>query len=505
MTETSQPPDNEDPQEEPASEGVSMKRRHFANFGSLAVTKFLADLFTFGLFLALSRVYGPDGIGVYSFAMAVVGFFAVAAEFGLTTLMVKDLSQRTERAGSYFGNLLFARLILSVLNLSLLAVVALLLFPDPLTVQAILILGLYQILYYLLDGCLTLATAAEEMHINGLVELSLRVTITAAGIGLAVAGFPLTVVLLVFPAFTAIHLAAVFVLVTRRYVVPVFDISSDFLRAKLKEAIPYALSSFLLLVYSRVDILFLGFMVGEVAVGLYNVAYRVVFGMLIMTYYLSQALFPMASRLFKEDVDRFGALYEKGLRLAILMGVPMTAGMALVADPLILLFYGDEFATSGPILALLGGLILLGFLKNMIGMFLTAGGRQVDRTRSQVWAAITNVGLNAVLIPMFSLVGAAVATLTSETLLVLLYASQLGSLLGGLPHVGGRVVVSLLATTPFVALFLALPGQPLWVIIPASVLIYAGGLLAFPDIRRGELRVLLGILRPAAREGATSP
>lgn len=474
---------------------ISVQRTHLTNFGWLAGTKFAADLLTFALFVALSRIYGPEGIGVYSFATAFVGFFAVVADFGLTTLMVKDMSQKSAPPGFYFGNLLVARIVLSVVNLLLLGTVAVLLFPDPVTVKAILILGTYQILYYLLDGCLAPVTAAEDMHINGLKELSLRLTIAGAGIYMAMTGFDLTTVLLAFPVMTAIHLAVVFALVARSYAAPVFDVSVAFLKEKLREAVPYALSYFFFLLYSRTDILFLGFLVGEVAVGIYNVAYRVVFGLLIVTHYLSQVFFPMASRLFEKDSARAERLYSRALRLAVLFGVPMTAGLALISDRLVILFYGHEFVSAGPILALLAGLILLGFLENMVGMFLTAGGRQVDRTRSQAWAAVTNVALNALLIPAFSVVGAAVATLTSQSLLALLYLVRLRELLGW-PRIGRRLVLALVATTPFVALGMAVPDLPLWAIIPVSALLYTGGLLLSPKIRREELTTLKTLLRP---------
>ena len=53
------------------------------NFGFLTVGKTVGDCFTFLMFVIISRAYGQEGIGQYSFAIAFTGFFAIFADFGL--------------------------------------------------------------------------------------------------------------------------------------------------------------------------------------------------------------------------------------------------------------------------------------------------------------------------------------------------------------------------------------------------------------------------------------
>ena len=50
-------------------------------------------MFTFVLFVVLSRTFGQDGIGQYSFAMALTGFFGLFGDFGLYNLSVKEISR----------------------------------------------------------------------------------------------------------------------------------------------------------------------------------------------------------------------------------------------------------------------------------------------------------------------------------------------------------------------------------------------------------------------------
>lgn len=90
----------------------------FRNFSFLIVGKTLGDVFTFIFFVLLSRAFGQEGIGQYSFAMALAGFFWVFAEFGLYNLSIKEMSRHTGDLGEYYGGIFSLRLILSIQQFS---------------------------------------------------------------------------------------------------------------------------------------------------------------------------------------------------------------------------------------------------------------------------------------------------------------------------------------------------------------------------------------------------
>ena len=89
----------------------------FRNFSFLVVGKVLANATTFILFVFLSRAYGQQGIGQYSFAMAIAGFLIVAADFGLYNLSIKDLSRSLDSISEYYSNVILMRVGLSIFAL----------------------------------------------------------------------------------------------------------------------------------------------------------------------------------------------------------------------------------------------------------------------------------------------------------------------------------------------------------------------------------------------------
>lgn len=104
--------------------------RIFRNFGYLTIGKLFADGTTFLFFLVLARTYGQEGIGQYSFAMALTGVLSVFADFGIQTLSIKNLSRYRDQVTTYYGRLLAVRLLLSAMVISVLLVMAVL-FPFP--------------------------------------------------------------------------------------------------------------------------------------------------------------------------------------------------------------------------------------------------------------------------------------------------------------------------------------------------------------------------------------
>ena len=77
---------------DPAPTGTR-KRGILDNAGTLTISRIASDLFTFAFFVVLSRIFGQEGIGQYSFAMALTGFFGLFGDFGLYNLSVKEISR----------------------------------------------------------------------------------------------------------------------------------------------------------------------------------------------------------------------------------------------------------------------------------------------------------------------------------------------------------------------------------------------------------------------------
>ena len=477
----------------------STLQRFFGNFSSLVVGKVLGDVFTFAFFVLLSRTFGKEGIGQYSFAIALTGFFVVFSEFGLNTLSIKEMSRDNESLLEYFGNILCLRVLLATAVFVLMFAVLPFLGLSREMVVVIIIVGMYQVLYSLVDGVGSIFIARQDMHFVGLVEMSLKMTTAIAGIIAMKVGAGLILVLSVLPAVSFIHLFIVYLIVLKKYGRPVFRLSIVKMKVTLREAVPYGLSMFLIQLNSRLDVVFLGFLMGSTAAGIYNVGYRVVFMILFLPRFIGTTLFPIASKLFMESHSKLQEIYNKALRFSCLVGLPLASGLCLIAPELIRVVFGEEFMESSEILRYLSWLLFLIFIRVMMGNFLTACDRQTDKTKSQFFAACLNIVGNVILIPLLGIKGAAIATLLSESLLVFLFALRTKDTLGW-PKIGSRLAIGSLATLSFVGPLFFYEVRALIVTIPVAVIVYAAVLIFFKETRNNEVQIIVRLLKGGFRK-----
>jgi len=464
------------------------------NFGFLTSGKTLSDVFTFILFIALSRVYGQEGIGQYSFAIAFTGIFAMFSHFGLYQLAVKELSRRTDTFSDYNGAIFSLRLVLTLASAGIMLAIIPFLPFDGQTKLVLIIIGVFQFGYRIADGIAAVFVAREDTHLAGLLEVFLRVVSTLLAVYIILAGGSILLALTALPVVVVFQFVAAYWIAARKYGRPRLVLSPPSLLRVMRDAIPYGSSFVLMELRWRVNIVILGFFVSTAAAGLYNVGFRVVFLLMFISEFASMAIFPQASQLWLKSHDEFRQLYHSTLRLMVLFGLPIAAGVWLLAPDAIQIVFGPEFSESAVILRILASLVLLTFLSRTMEVFLMSGDHQAERAKSQWVAAGVSLVGNLALIPFFGIVGAAVAMLLAEIVFVVLLILYLKPLTGW-PQIGSSTLIGITGVASFLLPFFFLPSFSPTVVIPASIILYLTILVAFKEIRAGEIRTLISLVK----------
>jgi O-antigen/teichoic acid export membrane protein len=194
----------------------------------------------------------------------------------------------------------------------------------------------------------------------------------------------------------------------------------DHQREVLRQSLVWLASGIFFAIYQQADRLMLVWMSGETEAGHYAAAAN-----LVMVFYMVPGIFTsvLLPRMYRQagDLGRQGRMLElrlgSGILLAMLI-VPLLIGLR---RELLGFLYGASYASAAPVLAWLGGTILLRFLSVAYGDLITVAHSQRLRTIAQGAAALANVVLNLVFIPRWGGAGAAAATLCSEGLLLACY------------------------------------------------------------------------------------
>jgi O-antigen/teichoic acid export membrane protein len=430
--------------------------------GSLLKHLFVGAAGTAGLHLAatalavltsvvLARLLGPSGYGAYAFAFAVVNLLGVPAVVGFDQLTIREISAyRTAGETRAAAGLLRRGDQLALLaSLALAGLTALYawLFGagwDPL-LRDVLLIGLPAVpllaLVRVRQGVLQGLQRIVRGQLPETVVLPL-LFLLLVGVFLLLPGRSLDATTTV-----ALHVVAaagtlIFGWLLLRLHLP-DEIASAEPRFRTREwlasAIPLLFVAGLYVVNSKADTVMLAGFKGPEPVGIYNVASR---GAGFVAFFLvagQRALAPTISRLHEEsERERLQRVVTAVVRVVVALTLPVALTFVLAGEWILTWVYGAEFAAGAPALAILAVAYLLAVATGPVGYLLMMTGHERDAARGVGVGAALNVTLNALLIPHWSVLGAAVATGTSMVIFNLVLLWQVRRRLGLRASVLGR-------------------------------------------------------------------
>lgn len=191
--------------------------------------------------------------------------------------------------------------------------------------------------------------------------------------------------------------------------------------SKLKELSkfgnPILLSNLSKFFNRNTDTLFIGYFLGEAALGFYAVAYRVlqvVTQLLVRT--ASQVLTPLLSKL-QHDVEQLRQTFHESLHYTSILSIPVFCGVISLANELVLIVFGDTWIPSIPIMQVLsiGGIIYLVLIFNQ--SVFVAIGRPYWQLRLDGVGVVINV-VTCLIAVRWGLVAVAMAFVFSDAVLI---------------------------------------------------------------------------------------
>lgn len=175
--------------------------------------------------------------------------------------------------------------------------------------------------------------------------------------------------------------------------------------------------------YVALDTTLLGFLCGDAQVGYYEAANkmtRVVVGLITS---VTAVLLPRLSYYIeKRENSAFHNLLEQSFDVLILFALPLTVGLFLLSENIILIISGVQFLPAVSTMCMLSPLVLIiplsGFLGNQI--FLPLGKERIS-LYAMLTGAVVNIVLSVVFIKRFGAFGAAFASVLAETSITVFY------------------------------------------------------------------------------------
>lgn len=177
------------------------------------------------------------------------------------------------------------------------------------------------------------------------------------------------------------------------------------------------------LFYLQIDKIMLGYLSGDISnVSYYDYGEKIVTIPLALITILSTVMMPrIANEYAKKNIGAIRALLIKTGSFSLMFAMPMMLGMAVCANKLIPWYLGNSYSPTISVILLLSPMIITNALSGISGnQYLVATNQTSILLKAYVSAALINVCVNVVLIPRFGCCGAAIATIVSATISIVI-------------------------------------------------------------------------------------
>jgi O-antigen/teichoic acid export membrane protein len=359
----------------------------------------------------LSRYLGVEGFGRFSYLYAFYYFFLALNDFGVNTIVVRELAQNRSRAGELLGSMLIYKMGLSALSV---AIAWLIIFSAGFERQLAGALLLFAAILPL--HSLQIAGALFQVLPDFKTPAILGIVTRLAGLGLVLGAVALKGGLMTIVAIqvvTELLFGAGLVLAARRRVHIQLRFDRQIWSQILRASLPLGLAGIAVAFINRIDFLMLERMAGIRDVGLYSAAYKITslleaFPLLVMT-----VAYPVLARLAKENAGELRGFYRRTSLILAAFGVAVGAACTLLAARFLPLLFGARFDGAVPTLQVLVWASVCVFASLTAGNLLIAAGRERISLVVSVAGVAVNISLNLVLIPRYGTMGAAIATVAA--------------------------------------------------------------------------------------------
>lgn len=414
------------------SEGV---RRIARNSGWLMGERMLTMLLALTIHVWLARYLGPANFGVLSFAIAFVGLFGTFTYLGLSGLVIRDLvsepQARGEILGTVFG-LKFAGGALGVLSI----LVVLFLRPSDSTTRLVVALAAGGLTFQAFRVIELWFASRIEARYSVLASSASAIAAAIMNGSLILAQAPLVafaVVLIVQPAVLAAGLLTVYS--ARGGHISRWRFDPQRAKSMLAQSWPLALASVGAIIYLKIDQVMLGMIAGAEQVGIYAVAARLSEVWYFIPTALALSVFPNLVRSRREGEAIYNSRLQRTYNVLAVLALSIALGITLVSGPVINILYDGRYEDASRILIIHIWASPAMFMGALLSKWLIAEGLLTFSFTRHLLGAVTNVGLNVILIPRYGGAGAAFATLVAYT-----SASYLACFTDSRTRIAGRMM-----------------------------------------------------------------
>ncbi len=451
---------------------MSQVRTIFKNMSWLVVSQIIASICGFIWTIIIARYLGVSDYGILGFAISFTALLGVINDLGISTQVTRNISTDYESAPKYLGNTIPLKSIFGIGTFLLTLAILIIMKSDELTITVTLLFtieGIIKSFTSLLYGSFQ---AYEKGKYQGISNTLLNLILLAfifisifTDIGILGITFSYLIANIITLAYTYLTLI-------RHITKPRFEFDKSFCKTVIIKSLPFAITGLLFSIYYSIDVVMLTQMVGNYATGIYNATYKLISVLTLFYGIYTAVIFPVMSKFYKNDEKLLLISFEKSIKYLMMIIIPLATATVVYSLDIIQLIYGHQYDAASSVLSIIIWTVCLLFISGACNTLLNASYKEMTVTKIYVIAVVFNIVLNFFMIPYLSYNGAAITTVLSDLLIVIIQCYVIYKM-GHRPNKKlyldlGKIIVG----STILGFSLYLLNLNMWIALPVGILIY---------------------------------
>lgn len=366
------------------------------------------------------RYLGPSNYGLVSYAAAYSGFFYSLCTLGLPSVLVKEFQDHPGEEGEILGTSLALRAGSSILSAGLILGVVLVVDRGDLITAAVVALCIVGMVLRIFETFSCWFQSRQESKITAVANLAASV-ITAAYkallliLGKSVAWFAMAT------AVDYLCLAVAFYSAYRRCGGGKLQFSRERGQSLLKKSGHFILPGLMVAVYAQTDKFMLKQLLGQAETGYYATAVSLSTAWCFVLSAIIDAVTPEITEAYGRNKDEFRRRNRQLYAVIFYLSAVVSILLTCFAEPLVAWIYGEAYRKAAGPLRVVTWYTAFSYLGVARNAWVVCENRQKYLIWVYFAAAISNIGLNLLLIPRWGSVGAAVASLVAQVVTAVIF------------------------------------------------------------------------------------
>lgn len=392
-----------------------LKNKEVGNAGWLIGGKVFQMAISLVVGVITARYLGPSNYGLIGYGTAYVTFFSAFCTLGLNSVIIKDFVDHKDEQGEAIGSAIVMRLVSSILSsLMIIGFVSIIDRNEPTTIAVVALCSVGTI-FHVFETFNFWFQSQYKSKITSIATLTAYIITSVYKIILLMIGKDVRW----FAFSTSIDyiVVAVFLYVAyRKFHGAKLRFSIKKSKSLLKISYNYILSTMMVAIYGQTDKLLLKQLCDDSSVGYFTTATTVCAMWVFVLQAIIDSVYPTILNLKGKDQLQYERKNRQLYAIVFYVSCMVSVGFLVLGDFVIKILYGEAYMPAADILKVVSWYTAFSYLGVARNAWIVSEGKQKYLKYIYGCAAVLNVAMNLILIPVMGTIGAATATLITQIL-----------------------------------------------------------------------------------------